>query len=148
MLKWALKRESFDSFICSLLLLFYYMGTFGVIGRVKIILRPEHLSQWNKITSRFFGQATLESLSDWKKIILILSSTNHFIIIYVLSIYLTISSGGLCLTKKSRELICDVEFGIKKTSKYFQCFLNQTLDSCWPASYIQIILVFHKNFMP
>ena len=67
MLKWALKRESFDSFICSLLLLFYYMGTFGVIGRVKIILRPEHLSQWNKITSRFFGQATLESLSDWKK---------------------------------------------------------------------------------
>ena len=65
MLKWALKRESFDSFICSLLLLFYYMGTFGVIGRVKIILRPEHLSQWNKITSRFFGQATLES--DQKK---------------------------------------------------------------------------------
>ena len=64
------------------------------------------------------------------------------------SIYLTISSGGLCSTKKSRELICHVEFGIKKTSKYFQCFLNQTLDSCWPASYIQITLVFHKNFMP
>ena len=148
MLKWALKRESFDSFICSLLLLFYYMGTFGVIGRVKIILRPEHLSQWNKITSRFFGQATLESLSDWKK--------NHPHIIFkkpfynniCTSIYLTISSGGLCSTKKSRELICHVEFGTKKTSKYFQCFLNQTLDSCWPASYIQITLVFHKNFMP
>ena len=114
----------------------------------------DYSSTWTSLTVeqdnvKVFWPSNIR-VSVWlkKKIILILSSTNHFIIIYVLSIYLTISSGGLCLTKKSRELICDVEFGIKKTSKYFQCFLNQTLDSCWPASYIQIILVFHKNFMP